>query len=252
MKLEEININGIKIETAHLVLRPFKSDDLNDVYEYAQVPGVGEAAGWKHHESKDQTAAVLAAFIEGRRTFAIEEKESGKVIGSAGLEKSADVYGGSGIGENTNDVGYVIGKDYWGKGYAAEVLQGILSYAFYILHLDAVTCGHFAGNKNSRSLIEKCGFKHITDGKYTSADGAEYNACYYAITHLEYGVDYSKPAAEEAPAEQAEEAPAESAAEEAPAEPEAEEAPAESAAEEAPAEPEAEEAPAESTSEENK
>lgn len=192
MKLEEINISDIKIETANLILRPFKESDLDDFYEYAQVPGVGEAAGWKHHESKEETKLVLKAFIDAHRTFAIEEKESGKVIGSAGLEVSSDVYKDIGLGENINDVGYVIGQNYWGKGYATEVIQGILSYAFYVLHLDAVTCGHFAGNESSRSIIEKCGFKFVAEGKYKTQQGAEFDARYYAITHLEYGVDYSK------------------------------------------------------------
>lgn len=207
MKLQEININDIKIETASLILRPFKQTDLDDVYEYTRVPGVGEAAGWKHHENKEETQAVLNAFIEGHHTFAIEEKSSGKVIGSIGLEESSEIYKDSGIGENINDAGYVISKDYWGKGYATEAIQGVLSYAFYILHLDAVTCSHFSGNESSKSVLEKCGFKFISEGKYATADGTEYDARYYAITHLEYGVEYSsnvpeEPKAEETPAEE--------------------------------------------------
>lgn len=244
MDIEQINVNDIKIETARLVLRPFKQSDLKDLYEYAQVPGVGEAAGWKHHQSEEESQAVLNAFIEGHRTFAIEEKETGKVIGSVGFDKSGDVYAESGIGQNINDLGYLIAQNYWGNGYATEVIQGALSYAFYILHLDAVTCGHFSGNSKSRSVLEKCGFKFITEGKFTNASGTEFDARYYAITHTDYGVEYAadKPQApaeesakEEAPAEVApvEPAPAEeTAAEEAPAP--VEEAPAEEPANEEP------------------
>lgn len=216
MKLEEININDIKIETAGLILRPFEETDLDDFYEYAKVPGVCEAAGWKHHESKEESEGVLRSLIEGHRTFAIEEKESGKVIGSIGLGASPDIYKDSGIGENINDIGYLLAREYWGKGYSAEAVEGVLSYAFYVLHLDAVTCGHFAGNENSRSVIEKCGFKFITQNKYTTQQGTEYDALYYALTHLEYGVDYEyeddKPAKEEEAAKEQEPAMEEEAA----------------------------------------
>lgn len=191
MKLEDINITNINIETAHLTLRPFAESDLDDLYEYAQVPGVGEAAGWKHHEDKAESEAVLKMFIEGHRTFAIVEKASGRVIGSVGLEPSAAVYNGAGIGTNINDVGYVIGKNYWGKGYANEVVRAILGYAFCVLHLDAVTCGIFAGNDSSKAVVQKCGFKCVAEGKYTTPQGAVHDALYYAITNAEYGVIYS-------------------------------------------------------------
>lgn len=190
MKLEEINIKNMKIETARLILRPFEMRDLDDLYDYASTPGVGEAAGWKHHETKEESQSVLNVFIAEERVFAIEEKESGKVIGSISLGQSADVYNDVGIGKNINDVGYVLGQKYWGKGYATEAVRGILSYAFYILHLDAVTCGHFKDNESSKKVIEQCGFKHVVDGKYTVGNGAAYDASFYAITHIEYGVDY--------------------------------------------------------------
>ena len=44
-------INGIVIQTDRLILRPFKQEDLKDFFEYASVEGVGEMAGWRHHES---------------------------------------------------------------------------------------------------------------------------------------------------------------------------------------------------------
>ena len=44
-------IGELVIETERLVLRPFKQSDLRDFNEYASVLGVGEMAGWKHHET---------------------------------------------------------------------------------------------------------------------------------------------------------------------------------------------------------
>ena len=71
-------INGKEIETKRLILRPFKQQDLEDFYEYAKVEGVGERAGWKHHESIDKSQSILDSFIDEDKTFAIVLKENNK------------------------------------------------------------------------------------------------------------------------------------------------------------------------------
>ena len=193
MKLEDINNSEIKIETARLKLRPWEEKDADDLFEYASVPGVGEAAGWKHHETREESLKVVKLFIAQHRCFAIEEKESGKVIGSISLEQSnEEVFKDAAIGDNINEAGYVIAKDYWGKGYATEAVRGLLSYAFFMLHLDAVTCGHFKDNTASKNVIEKCGFKRVAEGKYLTQTGIEYEAYYYALTSADYGVEYKE------------------------------------------------------------
>ena len=75
------------IETKRLILRSFEQSDLDDFYEYASVDGVGEMAGWKHHESKDESQSILDLFINEDKTFAIVLKENNKVIGSLGVEE---------------------------------------------------------------------------------------------------------------------------------------------------------------------
>lgn len=190
MKIEDINITETKIETARLILRPFEEKDTEDFYEYTQVPGVGEAAGWSHHETREQSAAVVKAIIAGKRTFAVAEKEGGKVIGSIGFEPCSEIYNDLGLGENVYNIGYVLGQKYWGMGYANEIVRGILSYAFYVLHLDAVTCAHFKGNDSAKKVLLSRGLKQVAEGKYTTQQGKEYDALYYAVTAKEYGVEY--------------------------------------------------------------
>lgn len=190
MKLEQININDISIETVRLILRPFKEEDLKDFNEYASIAGLGEAAGWKHHESMDESKAVLDAIIAEHRIFAIEEKASGKVIGSIGLDACPEIMLIQNLGEKLLNIGYVLNPDFWGADYAQEALTGIVSYAFYKLHLDAVTCVCFAENQTSREVIENSGFEPVIEAKYTTQLGETYNAKYYAITHTKFGVKY--------------------------------------------------------------
>ena len=76
----EFKINGLVLQTERLTLRPFLKSDLQDFYEYAKVDGVGEMAGWKHHENIEKTREILDRFISEDKTFAIVYKENGKVI----------------------------------------------------------------------------------------------------------------------------------------------------------------------------
>lgn len=83
----DFRINGKVIETERLILRPFKQTDWEDFYEYASVEGVGEMAGWKHHESIAESQSIMNSFISNDKVFAICLKENNKVIGTVGIEK---------------------------------------------------------------------------------------------------------------------------------------------------------------------
>ena len=63
----EINIQGVVLETERLILREWKLSDAKDLYEYASVPGVGEKAGWSHHESLSESKAILKDLWKEKR-----------------------------------------------------------------------------------------------------------------------------------------------------------------------------------------
>ena len=153
-------IGELVIETERLILRPFKQSDLRDFNEYASVPGVGEMAGWKHHETIEKTQEILDMFIKDDKTFAIVFKQNNKVIGSLGVEKYGleekltefeSYYG--------REIGYVLSKDYWGKGIMPEAVGAVIKYLFNDLNLDFLTCGYYDFNNQSKRVQEKCGFK---------------------------------------------------------------------------------------------
>ena len=156
----EFKINGKIIETDRLILRPFKNGDLDDLYAYASVEGVGEMAGWQHHESKEKSATILKKFIDEDKTFAICLKDSGRVVGSLGVEfynsedKLTEFDGYKG-----REIGYVLAKDQWGKGIMPEAVQSVISYMFDEIDLDFLLCGYYDKNSQSKRVQEKCGFK---------------------------------------------------------------------------------------------
>lgn len=167
--LASFDVTNVTIETPRLILRPWTVGDLNDLYAYASVAGVGECAGWNHHKSLDESKAILNIFMQGRKTFAIARKEDGKVMGSLGLEElSFDPVAGDFYGR---ELGYVLGKPYWGKGYATEAVQAVISYCFRNLDYDYLTVAHFLWNDRSRRVIEKAGFKYVKNIQYKTQVG---------------------------------------------------------------------------------
>ena len=155
-----VDLTNVRIETERLILRSWKETDLHDFFEYASAEGVGEKAGWPHHRSLEESKKILALFVAGKKTFALELKESGKVIGSLGLEPR-DEDAGLEPHLQGREIGYVLSKDYWGRGLMPEAVNAAIAYCFQILNFDYLTCGHFNHNDRSRRVVEKTGFRFL-------------------------------------------------------------------------------------------
>ena len=162
--IADIDVTNIRIETPRLILRPWQADDLEDLYEYARIPGVGEMAGWVHHQNKAESETILKMFIDHKKTLELELKENGKVIGSLGIERVKDEpeIPGELLGR---ELGYVLSKEYWGRGLMPEAVQAVIDYCFRILGYDYLTCAHFVRNGQSRRVIEKAGFTFLKEVK---------------------------------------------------------------------------------------
>lgn len=154
-----IDISKIRLETAHLLLRPFCEDDLSDFYEYASVPGVGEMAGWPHHENIETSKGILKSFIEEKEVLALQHKNTGKVIGSLGLHYSWANDDPRYSGMKSKEIGYVLARDYWGQGLIPEAVKTVIAMCFNEYDCEILTCGHFSTNNQSKRVIEKCGFR---------------------------------------------------------------------------------------------
>lgn len=165
----EIDISNIILTTKRLKLRPWQLSDLDDLYEYASVDGVGQMAGWKPHENKEQSLTILRRFIDGKKTFAIEYE--GKVIGSLGIEKYNDEKFTEFNDKRCREIGYVLSKDYWGRGLMPEAVKKVIEYLFEDVKLDVIICGHFLSNHLSARLQEKCGFHFYSLDKYETSMG---------------------------------------------------------------------------------
>ena len=164
-----IDITNVVIKTQRLILRPFKRSDLDDFYEYAKVDGVGQMAGWNPHKDKEESRVILDRFIAEKKTFAIVHQD--KVIGSLGIEEYDEKKFPEFMDREAREIGYVLSKDYWGRGFMPEAVKAVIDYCFNVLKLDMLFCAHFKENYQSQRVQEKCGFVHYKLSKFETKYG---------------------------------------------------------------------------------
>ena len=154
-----IDISKTVLKTDRLVLRPWQQEDLDDFYEYASVDGVGQMAGWRPHESKETTQMILDSFITHKKTFALELE--GKVIGSLGIESYKEDEFPELEQLRGRSIGYVLSKDFWGRGLMPEAVKAVQAYLFEEAGFDFLVVSHYVWNGQSRRVIQKSGFKYL-------------------------------------------------------------------------------------------
>ncbi len=125
--------------------------------------------GWLPHKNIEESKQILERFIADKRTFCIEY--DGKAIGSLGIEKYNEETFPELQDKQGREIGYVLSKDYWGRGFMSEAVKTVIAYCFDVLHLDFLACGHFIWNKRSWRVQEKCGFVHQKIVKFETRFG---------------------------------------------------------------------------------
>ena len=123
------------LETERLTLRPWRMDDAADaqaLFTYASSPDVGPAAGWQPH-----------------RSVAELQKPCASVIGTPGYQTPA------------LEIGYWIGKPYWGQGLIPEASRALMRHGFEDLDLQAIWGTHDVENVKSSRVMDKLGLRLV-------------------------------------------------------------------------------------------
>lgn len=180
----KVDVTNIILETDRLIIRAWRKEDLKDFYEYASVDGVGQMAGWNPHTSIRESEKILLSFIEAKNEFALELKENHKVIGSLGLEKLSISLNDFYDNQVGREIGYVLGKAYWGKGIMPEAVKRVIDWCFEEEHYDYLICSHSVLNNQSKRVIEKCGFRFIKENARTAINGMKHISLYYVLDNF--------------------------------------------------------------------
>ena len=148
----------MRIETDRLILREFTMDDLQDVFEYQQLPEYMELYPWINR-NEDDVKSLLNMFMDwrnqlprGRFQLAITLRGDDKVIGSCGIRRTDE-------SELEADIGYELAPAHWGQGIATEAASAIVRFGFGHLDLHRISSWCIAENVRSVRVLEKLGMK---------------------------------------------------------------------------------------------
>ena len=141
------------LRTERLILRPWREDDAADLYKYASDGEVGPPAGWLPHTSVDNSREIIRTVLSAPETYAVCLRGNSKPIGSIGFHRNDLAED-----EDEYELGFWIGKPFWGQGLIPEASREMLRYAFEDLKMNRIWCGYYDGNEKSRRVQEKLGF----------------------------------------------------------------------------------------------
>ena len=171
-----------KLETKRLILRKFEYKDIDDLYEYGKDEEVTKYVRFDTYKSiedaQDRIDDLLVKYAqEEKYCWAIEEKESQKLIGSIDL---FDVASGE------KEIGYLLNKGYWNKGYATEAAKEVIKYGFEKLNLNKIWGHCVTVNIGSSRVMEKIGMIYQGISETKEVKGIFYDVKQYMITKEEY------------------------------------------------------------------
>jgi RimJ/RimL family protein N-acetyltransferase len=159
----------VTLETERLLLRPFRR---SDAAEFTRLAGDWAVASMTSDIPYPLTQSQAHAWLKpgrGEVRFAIELQ--GRLIGGAGYYRRR-----SGAAE----LGFWLGRPWWGRGYATEATQAIVRYAFQTRRVPGFTSSHFVDNQASAAVLRKLGFEHVGRGLIVStARGCDVEAMTY-------------------------------------------------------------------------
>lgn len=156
------------LETERLLLRPLTVEDACSAFEnWTSDEDVARFMRWERHRDVSETWAWLEVeelLVESDEVYSwgMVEKETGELIGSAGLVWNEE--------EGLFEPGYNVMKARWGRGYATEAARCIVDYALGELGQKRLFCCHAKENPASGRVMEKVGFRYRNDGVYYSRD----------------------------------------------------------------------------------
>ena len=152
------HIGTILLETERLMLRRFTIDDAEAMFNnWASDDEVTKYLTWPTHKSIDDSKWFINFCLDGYKepsfyNWVIELKDTYELIGNISIVNVFD---------NTDSVefGWVIGRKYWGKGYAPEACNKIIDVMFNEVGASCVFAIHDVNNPKSGKAMQKLGMK---------------------------------------------------------------------------------------------
>jgi len=150
--------NNLMFETERLILRDFREEDWHDVQEYGSDTEVVKYMPFGPN-TEDDTRAFIQRTLNNQKTeprthfnFALIQKKENKLIGACEIwVKSAE--------NKAGEMGYILNREYWHRGYMPEAAQQVAAFGFEQLGLHSITASCHPANTGSSRVMEKIGMQ---------------------------------------------------------------------------------------------
>lgn len=184
-RIKEIFRNCPELETERLLLRKIVPTDAEDMYEYSRSEEVTRYLTWSPHTSLTQTERYIR--LLGKKydagafwDFGLQDKESGKFIGTCGFTSLNGE-------EDIAEIGYVLAPAFWGKGLAVEACRAVVKFGFAVFDPAAFCARCIEGNAASERVMQKLGMHYKTTYKNSFYIKNAYRTVIeYAMTKKEF------------------------------------------------------------------
>jgi ribosomal-protein-alanine N-acetyltransferase len=150
--------NPFPLETERLSLGEFTAADETAIHSYGSDSEVTRFTSWGPN-TPEMTHAVLHSWLEDQKNW-----PRGSIALGVELKSESRLIGGTGFAQIDNETGtgtfgYVLHKDYWGRGFATEITRAVLQFGFEQLNLHRIVAECFAENRPSFHVLEKSGLR---------------------------------------------------------------------------------------------
>lgn len=164
-------------------LSKWSVDDAKELYEMAKNPDISKmCGGWTPHTSVEHSKEVIEKFFTKEGNYKISFVGETKPIGAISLMFSNSSHIKD-ITDKKVEIGFWLGKSYWGMGLMKEACEILIHYCFNTLKLDGVYCGYLTWNKQNKRLQEKLGFTYLYSSNCESLGNQE-----MAVTYLKNNI----------------------------------------------------------------
>jgi RimJ/RimL family protein N-acetyltransferase len=172
--------------TARLRLEPIRPALAHDLWVLYQDPEVAPWLGgpWSREQVDDFVARMVECWRRhGIGKWVAYDRRSGALVGRGGPSVT-DVLGGRHV-----EIGWVVRREFWGRGYATEIGAAALDLVDDVLAVDEVVAFTEVHNRRSRAVMERLGMSYRGQirrpGLVEGVDGVVDDAPFalYALAH---------------------------------------------------------------------
>lgn len=180
-----------RLNTERLVLRKFRKEDLDDMYEIASDQDIIETSIFAEHSvfcshtSKEDTLRVIKSAMHDYGTYescwAIEEKKTHKVIGHIRIDDAS-------LKNKQCTLVWSLSKNHCDQGYTEEVLKTMFKYLFENHPFDIIVIKYYSNKIFSNPILENAGMTRdavLRNRRINSVTGEKESLIAYSILREE-------------------------------------------------------------------